>query len=322
MMVRLVGLSFVALAVADSMPVVDIPVQDGVNVSSPEAVCSNYAIGVDKRFKGTTLAKRNAKDSSKCCTICTRWKRCVGWVFRKSTKKCILRSRITGVMKEKGATSAVDLDDAKDACPSTHRYRADPTKNGGLGAKTCWRSWNAASRGSVRTCKDWCVLPHHVGDAKLQSFLKRCPSSVCGLPTAKECPVKFPFLAGKPGNYKQLTDKACWTSKSLAMRGYGTCDDYCILPQYKDEPALSTFGKSCRWENICKAELEPTCDSNANAKRKDCGFYGVTEDACLERGCCWKLPMDNTTALASEGRPICFYPTVPTSDATLDEVIV
>jgi len=239
------------------MPVVDIPVQDGVNVSSPEAVCSNYAIGLHRRFKGTTLAKRKAKDSSQCCSICTRWKRCVGWVFRKKTKKCILRSHITGVMKETGATSAVDLDDAKDACPSTHRYRADPTSNAALGAHTCWRSWNAAARGSARTCKDWCVLPHHVGDAKLQSFLKRCPTSVCGLPTAKECPVKFPFLAGKPGYYKQLTDKACWTSKSLAKRGMARVMTTAFCPSTRMNQHSARSGRVVSGKTFARLSLSP-----------------------------------------------------------------
>jgi len=320
MMVRLIGLSF-SLAFAD--PVLPFSADnssspDGVETSMPEAVCSNYAIGVGKRFKGTTLARRKTKDSSKCCALCTKKKMCVGWVWRKKNKKCVLRSHITSVVQEKGATSAVDLDDALDACPVTHRYRSDPTSNGELGAKTCWRSWKTAASGNPRTCKDWCALPHHVGDARLQGFLKRCPTSVCGIPTKTECPVKFPFLAGSPGYYKQLTDKACWTSRSMATRGYGTCDDYCILPQHKGEAALNTFFKSCKWKNICKAKLQPSC--NANAKRKDCGFHGIKEDSCLDKGCCWKLPMANTTALASEANPICFYPT--TSDADLDDVIV
>jgi len=40
--------------------------------------------------------------------------------------------------------------------------------------------------------------------------------------------------------------------------------------------------------------------SVAEHARKDCGYYGITEQGCMSRGCCWKVP-------SQPREPMCFF---------------
>jgi hypothetical protein len=47
-----------------------------------------------------------------------------------------------------------------------------------------------------------------------------------------------------------------------------------------------------------------TC--NPYTTRKDCGFFGITQQQCLNNGCCWSPD--------EEHDPYCFYSNAPTNN--------
>ena len=58
-------------------------------------------------------------------------------------------------------------------------------------------------------------------------------------------------------------------------------------------------------------EPEPNCDVGHPSKRVDCGYPGIPDDVCRERGCCWDKSIANV--------PWCFfgvYSTTGTSSST------
>ena len=53
-------------------------------------------------------------------------------------------------------------------------------------------------------------------------------------------------------------------------------------------------------QNLIFRLMIATCDTNIDG-RKDCGWLGIDENMCEDRGCCWD---DHSP----EGYPYCYYP--------------
>jgi len=64
----------------------------------------------------------------------------------------------------------------------------------------------------------------------------------------------------------------------------------------------------------CSAEEGKTCEVDVYS-REDCGFYGINQEGCMSRGCCWAESSIN-------GIPWCFYPRKPetTITTTTDDI--
>ena len=55
-----------------------------------------------------------------------------------------------------------------------------------------------------------------------------------------------------------------------------------------------------------------TCPSRADADKKDCGFGGVTEVSCLQKGCCWEEVRGNF--------PWCFLRAIQTGQFDINDI--
>ena len=43
-------------------------------------------------------------------------------------------------------------------------------------------------------------------------------------------------------------------------------------------------------------------DSSSGSSRSDCGYYGIAQNECLNKGCCWQPTSDNSA--------YCTYPNI------------